>query len=97
MSVTKIGLNQVNKPAPLGFRRFTNAVILCFIPMVTGIVQGVTMSDEKRNLWMIGVASVPFCLKGIGMILGNGQEYTPSNEQIDEQNSKEIKIENDGN
>lgn len=89
MAETKIGLDQINSPAPLPFRRLTNAMILCFLPMATGLVQGLTMSKDARNIWMLVIAAVPFLLKGIGMILGNGQVYSPSNETMDkrEQNS----------
>lgn len=83
MAETKIGLAQVNTPSPLWFRRLTNAIVLCFLPMVTGIVQGVTMGDNVRNNWMIGIVAVPFFLKGIGMVLGNGQVYSPTNEAVD--------------
>lgn len=88
MPETKIGLDQVSKPPPLWFRRLTNAIILSFIPAFVGIVQGVTMSDAKRNIYMVIATAVPFLLKGIGMILGNGQTYQPSNETIDNQNGK---------
>lgn len=89
MAKVKIGFSQANQPAPLGFRRFTNATILCFIPMVTGIVQGVPMANDTRNYWMVGLAAVPVFLKGIGMVLGNGQEYVPSNEEMDKEKEDE--------
>lgn len=85
MAEVKVGLNQVNTPAPLGWRKFTNAMILCFIPMITGVVQGMPMKDDTRNIWMVGIVAVPFLLKGIGMILGNGQVFSPSNETIENQ------------
>jgi hypothetical protein len=88
MTETKIGFDQIGKPAPLWYRRLTNAVILSFIPAYVGIVQAVPMSDAKRNIHMCVAAAIPFVLKGIGQIIGNGQVYTPSNEKIDEQNSK---------
>lgn len=91
MAETKIGLSQVDKPAPLWYRRFVNATILFFIPMFTGIVQGIEMSDKARNYWMVALVAVPFLLKGIGMILGNGQVYQPSNQTIDSQSEKESK------
>lgn len=83
MPETKVGLSQFSRPSPLWYRRLTNAIILCFLPMYTGIVQGVSMDVDVRNINMIIIASIPFLLKGIGMILGNGQDYTPSNETID--------------
>jgi hypothetical protein len=83
MAQLKWGFDQANSPAPLGFRRFTNATILCFIPMVTGIIQGIPLGDGSRNYWMIGLTAIPVLLKGIGMVLGNGQEFVPSNEEMD--------------
>lgn len=83
MAEVKVGINQINTPAPLGYRKVTNAIILCFVPMVTTIVQALPMSDAKRNVWMIVIGAIPVLLKGIGMILGNGQQYTPSNEAIE--------------
>lgn len=85
MAETKFGLNQVEKPAPLWYRRLTNATILSFIPAYVGIVQAVPMSDSKRNILMCVAAAVPFVLKGVGMLMGNGQVYQPSNEKTDAQ------------
>lgn len=78
MADTKIGIDQVNKPAPLWFRRMTNAVILMFIPGYVSVIQALPMSDAKRNIAMCVATAVPFLLKGIGMILGNG-EYVKTN------------------
>lgn len=83
----KVGFNQLNRPAPLGYRRFVNATVLCFLPMITGIIQSIHISHQIRNNWMVGIVAVPFLLKGIGMCLGNGQFYSPSNETIDKQNN----------
>lgn len=70
-----VSVNNMDRPAPKIWRRLTNATIMFFLPMVTGIVQGVPMPDSSRNVWMIGIVAVPFLLKGIGMILGNGEVY----------------------
>jgi hypothetical protein len=88
MAETKFGLSQVEKPAPLWYRRLTNATILSFIPAYVGIVQAVPMADSKRNILMCVAAAVPFVLKGIGMLMGNGQIFQPSNEKTDQVNSK---------
>lgn len=87
MAEIKVGMSQVNKPAPLGFRRFTNAMILSFVPAYVGIIQSVPMNDAKRNILMCIATAIPFVLKGIGMIIGNGQDYVPSNEQVDKEKS----------
>lgn len=85
MPEVKFGLSQTNKPAPLFWRRLTNAIILSFVPAYVGIIQALPISDAKRNIFMCVAAAVPFVMKGIGMLLGNGQEFTPPNEVIDKQ------------
>lgn len=70
---TKVGLDQVNKPAPLWYRRLTNAIVMAFMPAFVGIVQGVPMHDNQRNVLMVIAAAIPFLFKGVGMILGNGE------------------------
>lgn len=89
MPEVKFGLNQTEKPAPLFWRRLTNAVILSFVPAYVGMVQALPMTDDKRNIFMCVGTAIPFVMKGIGMLLGNGQEYAPSNQKIDEQTAKE--------
>lgn len=70
-----MNIANIERPAPRWYRRFVNATILFFIPMMTGVVQGLTMSSETRNVWMVAIVAIPFLLKGIGMILGNGEVY----------------------
>lgn len=83
MANVKIGLDQTNNPSPLWYRKMMNAIILSFLPAYVGIVQGVAMSSDTRNIHMVIAAAIPFILKGIAMIIGNGQRYEPSNEQIE--------------
>lgn len=88
MPDTKIGWNQINNPAPLYYRRFVNATNLCFLPVYVAFINIIPMSDPKRTIFsQIGVA-VPFVLQGVGMVLGNGQSYSPPNEIIDSENKK---------
>lgn len=72
---TKVDWKNVDHPAPKWYRRFVNAYILMFTPMLTGLVQTLTMSAYARNLWMNVLVAMPFLLKGIGMVLGNGEVY----------------------
>lgn len=88
MADTKFGLSQVEKPAPLWYRRLTNAMIMSFIPAYVGIIQSVPMNPDKRNILMCVATAIPFIMKGIGMIMGNGQEFSPSNEKLDKQTEK---------
>ncbi len=80
---TQWGFDQASKPAPLWYRRLTNAIIICFLPVYTGFVDIIRMDDYERQIYLhIGVA-IPFMLKGFAMIMGNGQVYYPTNKQID--------------
>jgi len=85
MAKIKFGLSQVEKPAPLGYRRFANAMIMFIIPGAIGLVSGWGLSDAIANRWLMVLGFIPALLKGIGVILGNGQEYVPSNETMDNQ------------
>lgn len=86
MAEVKFGLDQANKPAPLWFRRLNNAMTLSFMPGYVAVVQMVPMSDSARNIHMMVAAGIPFLMNGIGQLLGNGQKYVPSNEQVDKTN-----------
>jgi len=79
----KFGISQADTPAPLWFRRFTNAMILSFLPGYVAVVQAVPMKDSTRNILMVIATAIPFLLKGIGILYGNGQTYQPSNETMD--------------
>src|SRR5688572_2165190 len=83
---TKWGFKQMNSPAPLWYRRVQNAIVLCFLPVYTGFVDFIRMSDYERQIYLhIGVA-IPFVLNGFAMLMGNGQIYIPSNQTIDLKN-----------
>lgn len=84
-SKTKWGLDQMSRPAPLWYRRLTNAMIVCFIPAFVAAVQTIPMSADAKNICMCIATGIPFIMKGIGMVMGNGQFYSPSNETIDKQ------------
>lgn len=88
MADTKIGLNQVDKPAPLWYRRVSNALIIFVIPGTVGLVQGWGLAPAVLNHWMLVLAFTPAVVKGAGIILGNGQIYSPSNQVVDNQSSK---------
>ena len=89
---TKWGLSQMNSPAPLWYRRITNAIILCFLPVYTGFVDLIRMSDYERQIYLhIGVA-IPFMLKGFAIIMGNGQAYFPSNMALDKSKDRATMI-----
>ena len=86
MSETKVGFDQWDVPPPLWYRKLTNAIILCFLPIYVGFINILPMSDFKRSVLAQVAIAVPFLLKGIAMILGNGQVYSPTNQQMEDQN-----------
>lgn len=88
MADTKIGLNQVDKPAPLWYRRLSNALIIFVIPGTVGLIQGWGLTPKTLNHWMLVLSFLPAAIKGAGVILGNGQIYSPSNQVIDAQGEK---------
>lgn len=88
MAQTKIGWSQLDKPAPLYYRRFLNAYIVCMMPALAGLFSGWGFPDKvnsRLGLLLIFSAAIA---KGIGMVLGNGQSYTPSDQVVDAQASK---------
>lgn len=87
MAEIKIGTGQFDTPPPLGYRRFMNAMIIFILPGLTAFINGWGFPDKVANHWMLFLSFVPALIKGIGVLLGNGQEYSPSNKVIDQQNN----------
>jgi hypothetical protein len=83
MPETKVGFDQLDIPAPLWYRKMTNAIILCFLPVYVGFINIIPMSDYRRSVCAQVAIAIPFLLKGIAMIIGNGQVYMPSNKTIE--------------
>lgn len=88
MADTKVGFNQLDKPAPLYYRRFVNAYTILVAPSIVGLVTawGATALTIARTgaVVIFSIAMV----KAVGMVLGNGQIYSPSNQVVDAQSSK---------
>lgn len=85
MSDVKIGLNQTSKPAPLGYRKFMNAYIIVVMPALTSFIAAWGFSTAiQAKLGILLVLTGAF-VKGMGMVLGNGQVYTPSNQTVEDQ------------
>jgi hypothetical protein len=82
---TKIGIDQVDKPAPLLYRRITNALIIFIIPAAAALVSGWGLSEKLQNRWLLVLTFAPAVIKGIGVILGNGEyikTYAPDKEAV---------------
>ena len=86
MGDVKIGLGQLNKPAPLNYRKFMNLYIIGIAPVISSFILGWGFSSNIQThlLFLLGL-SVSL-IKGLGMVLGNGQIYSPSNQTIENQN-----------
>lgn len=88
MADVKIGPSQLSKPAPLNYRRFVNAYIIIIMPALTAFIATWGFSSvvqTKLGVLLIFSGSI---VKGLGMFLGNGQIYSPSNQVVDDQASK---------
>ena len=72
------------KPAPKGWRRFENAMLLAIIPAATTMVQSWGFKDEtlalRLNLLIaVGLSAL---IKGVGMLVSNGEVYAkPENNE----------------
>ncbi len=82
---TKIGISQVDKPAPLLYRRITNALIIFIITAAAALVSGWGLSEKLQNRWLLVLAFLPAVIKGVGVIIGNGEyikTYAPDKETV---------------
>jgi hypothetical protein len=77
---TQFGKSQIGKPPPLWYRRLTTAMIMYFVPGMVGTVQAIPMNADTRNLWMCAASAIPFLVKGVGALLGNGEVYAKPEE-----------------
>jgi hypothetical protein len=87
MADVKIGLNQTSKPAPLGYRKFLNAYIIVFVPAFTAMILNLPIAADVEKYIFAGLTFTVALAKGLGMVLGNGQIYSPSNDVADDQKS----------
>jgi hypothetical protein len=85
MADVKIGLNQTSKPAPLGWRKFMNAYIIAIMPAITVFIATFGFSTALQAKLGTLVILSGAVVKGLGMVLGNGQIYSPSNQVVDDQ------------
>lgn len=88
MADVKIGFSQTAKPAPLGWRKFMNAYIIAIMPAISVFIAtwgfSLALQAKLGTLVILSGAMV----KGIGMVIGNGQIYSPSNQVVEDQASK---------
>lgn len=67
----KVGLNQVNKPAPVWFRRLRDASINFLLPALGQLVTSLNLTDEKENLWLQVLTFLPAAFNFVGVLLGD--------------------------
>lgn len=82
---TKAGTNQFNRPAPLWYRRLTNGLIIFIIPALAALISGWGFSEKLQNRWLLILAFAPAVIKGVGVIIGNGEyikTYAPEEKEI---------------
>jgi len=86
MAKTKFGKSQINKPAPLWFRKFKKIWSNC---ENLAIVILLGMGYQQDSLLMLLIKTISnFILENLEVLLGNGQYYVPSNETIEQSDSK---------
>jgi putative effector of murein hydrolase LrgA (UPF0299 family) len=83
MSKVTVSPYNVEKPAPKWWRRLERALLIAFIPAAVMVIQSWSFKDEVfalRLTLIINVALVGL-VKGTGMLLANGEEYTRVDEK----------------
>jgi hypothetical protein len=78
MPATLIGKSQFGRPSPGWYRRLANALIIFIIPATTTLVSAWGLSDKILARTLLILSYLPAVIKGIGTVLGNGQEYAPA-------------------
>lgn len=87
MADVKIGLNQTSRPAPIGYRKFENAYLLVLLPAITSFLAVIPVSTLGIKIEAAGLILSAAVVKGLGMVLGNGQSYAPTNETVENQSA----------
>lgn len=76
MADTKFNIEQINRPAPLWYRRFSNAMVALVIPAASEFVSSLELASKTENRVLHGFIFLAAIIKGVGVFLGNGQSYT---------------------
>lgn len=75
MSKITVSEKNINRPAPLNYRKFENAYFTCLAPAIGGLILGWGFEDLIANRLTLVIVVVGAMVKGLGMILANGQVY----------------------
>lgn len=76
MAETKFNTQQIDRPAPLWYRRFSNVMVTLVIPAASAFIESWGMSDLVENRVLHSLIFLAALIKGVGVFLGNGQSYT---------------------
>jgi len=69
-------LQNIQYPAPKSYRKFENAYTVIIAPAIMVAIQGWGLSDNVANHSMIILTVSMAFVKGIGMMLRNGEVYS---------------------
>lgn len=75
-----VGVSQINVPTPVRYRIFSNIFIIVILPATTALLHGWGIKDQVllNHIDQLSIFAGAI-VKGIGIISGNGQVYSPSN------------------
>ena len=79
MAKATISLTNANRPAPLNYRKFENAYFIVISPAIATTIMGWGFEDLIVNRMMLIVGIIGALVKGLGIMLANGQVYQKSN------------------
>jgi hypothetical protein len=75
MSKITLSDKNINSPAPLLYRKFENAYFIVISPAIATTIMGWGFEDLLVNRMLLISGIVGAIIKGLGMILANGQTY----------------------
>lgn len=73
------------RPAPKFYRKFENMMIIVLIPAIVFVINDWGFANElkaKRILLIVGTL-LPAVIKGVGMIMANGDDYVEPKKEND--------------
>jgi hypothetical protein len=71
----KFGIDQINSPAPKGWRNFERAYMIAFAPGVTAFLSVILTNDRHLSIATASVVFSTAIIKGIGIFMGTGEDY----------------------
>lgn len=86
MPTTKFGVKSVYEPAPKWWRRLERAMLMAFIPATVTMIMSWKFEDELKATRLTLIISVGLValIKGVGMMLSDGDDYVSTVVNTDE-------------